>query len=599
MRFAYVAWLAVVASAFTLSTASAAEKPSGPWVDPANADRYAFVGHDVWDVATGKLIAAGAAPLVYTNSRPVAGRPDRLWMRATELGLPGMPGEGLLYSTTDLYQSVHPTLNGEKWSSMGDFPGFWIASDLRRAVWIEKGDVWRGKVDWTAGKVVDRKQVTHVGVFAGKSAALWTGETLYVNAGFDPAKPIVRIDLQSGATEEIETHHVFNAVGGNYSAQTQAAMASPSAFWLISLTPQTIYTFDARTGKAGAIPNPLNDRSVSPTPELVLNDVPPVWLGDDAVVLVNPQSVVTKLDLAKQEAKVLFSSGASPLRFHVFGVLPGGRYLDIKGEAPAGQMEPPIFKERFLLDLVSGQKIATSLTQDADGGLWLDASKLAYPRKTGGLSGVGTWLYDRNTNASIRISPTQLETTRMVLLRDGKEIWAVSSAAVLFRAKVDGSGAEELGPSQMFAPLQFPTGTPVDLGLPPPPPAAAAAPALAPPGAAAAPTIVRPAQPATPPTPAAAAAPAPAPQQLYAVCWGGQTGPDATAYFAAPFEVRTLNNAGWSAAFKAFLQDKYAFNGLVHCATAQSLATANQHIQQNQDQKRARWKIVETDWKFE
>jgi hypothetical protein len=48
------------------------------------------------------------------------------------------------------------------------------------------------------------------------------------------------------------------------------------------------------------------------------------------------------------------------------------------------------------------------LPEDADNGMWLDDSLFAFVRKTGGLAGVGTWLYDRKTNASKRIAPAQL-----------------------------------------------------------------------------------------------------------------------------------------------------------------------------------------------
>ena len=83
------------------------------------------------------------------------------------------------------------------------------------------------------------------------------------------------------------------------------------------------------------------------------------------------------------------------------------------------------------------------------------------------------------------------------------------------------------------------------------------------------------------------------------MCSGRQPGPEATAYFAALFPVHTLDVAGWSAAFKAYLQDRYAFTGVIYCGTAQSLAAATQRRQQIEAQMAAHWKIVETGWRFE
>jgi hypothetical protein len=261
-------------------------------------------------------------------------------------------------------------------------------------------------------------------------------------------------------------------------------------------------------------------------------------------------------------------------------------------------MEPPVFKERFLIDVASGQRIATTLDGDGNNGLWLDDAKFVFVRKTGGLAKVGTWLYDRHTNASVRIAPAQLETTRMRLLRGGKEIWAVSSAggAVVTRAKVDGSGAEELGPSMMFPPLQFPEGPPVNLGLPSAPapaPAAAKAPPAPPAAPTSTPPVVMVPMKSAMPSPAPLA-PAAAPQVLYGLCWGGTTGPSHTAYFSAPFEVHTMNQAGWTTAYRQYLRTKYDFAGNVRCATAQSLATAKQRVDAMRTQ---RWTVVETGWK--
>jgi hypothetical protein len=583
-----------------------APSAGGPWLDPANADHYVFVGKDVWDAATGKLIAPGAAPILYQNSRAVVGATDRLWMPPTGLGLPGMPEEGMLYSTTDNYQRVHPTLDGKPWSNLGDFPGFWIASDLRRAVWIDKGDFWRGVVDWNKHRVVDPKQVTHVGVFTGKSPLLWSGELLFVNGGFDPKKPVVRIDLNSGATEEMETYHVFNVGESSYADATVAAgMVSPSACCLINPTAEPIYTYDVRTGKAGTIHNPLFDKpGATPVAGLVDNTHPPVWLDDETVVFVN--TLVAKLDLRKQEMQILFSfdSAGDPGVSWSEHVLPGNRHLDIEGsthETGTGVSNnpKPIFKQRFLIDLVTGQKIPTTLDEQAHSGMWLNDSKFMYVRTTGGLSSVGTWLYDRHTNASVRIAPAQLEMTRARLLRNGAEVWAVNTArgTTLTRAKVDGSGSEELGPSQMFQPTQFPSGPPLDLGLTGPSSLSSAAAAA--PIAPVADTPVAPKPPASAAVEPTTTAVGSAAQTPYAFCWGGLSGPTQIAYFGVPFEASVRNVPAWSAAYKEFLRGKYKFAGVIHCGTLKSLAEAQQRIHQEQDAMRAHWQIVETGWKYE
>jgi hypothetical protein len=107
----------------------------------------------------------------------------------------------------------------------------------------------------------------------------------------------------------------------------------------------------------------------------------------------------------------------------------------------------------------------------------------------------------------------------------------------------------------------------------------------------------------TPPsatTHSTAAAAAPAPQTPYAFCWGGSTGPPPrAAYFGDPFAAPAQNVPAWSAAYKELLRNEYKFAGLIHCGTRKSLALAQQHMQQEKDQMRAHWKIVETGWKYQ
>jgi hypothetical protein len=70
-------------------------------------------------------------------------------------------------------------------------------------------------------------------------------------------------------------------------------------------------------------------------------------------------------------------------------------------------------------------------------------------------------------------------------------------------------------------------------------------------------------------------------------------------YFGAPFQVHAMNVAGWSAAYKQYLTDKYQFTGVIQCATSQSLDASQQRAQQTMDTLRAHWTVVTTSWKFE
>ena len=115
---------------------------------------------------------------------------------------------------------------------------------------------------------------------------------------------------------------------------------------------------------------------------------------------------------------------------------------------------------------------------------------------------------------------------------------------------------------------------------------------------AATPVPVKPTVPSTAVKPATGTA-APALLTPYAFCFGEVTGLHQTVYFGVPFKAPARDVPAWSAAYKAFLHDKYRFSGTIHCPTHQSLATARQQAEKAEDRYRAHWKIVETGWKYQ
>lgn len=115
---------------------------------------------------------------------------------------------------------------------------------------------------------------------------------------------------------------------------------------------------------------------------------------------------------------------------------------------------------------------------------------------------------------------------------------------------------------------------------------------------AATPVPVKPAAPSTAIKPVTAAI-IHAAQTPYAYCFGKVTGLAQTVYFGVPFEAPVQNIPAWSAAYKEFLRNKYKFAGLIHCPTRKTLAEARQQAQKSEDRYRARWKVIETGWKYQ
>jgi len=81
---------------------------------------------------------------------------------------------------------------------------------FRRVVWIKDGNVWRSEINWDMGEIIKHQQVTHVGRFSFQDMrrvdlpVFWSGNHLFIDSGFDPQKPLVRIDLVSGQIDELD-----------------------------------------------------------------------------------------------------------------------------------------------------------------------------------------------------------------------------------------------------------------------------------------------------------------------------------------------------------------------------------------------------------
>ncbi|HVX83845.1 MAG TPA: hypothetical protein VH253_03435 [Phycisphaerae bacterium] len=252
----------ILTSSFAPSLFAADPAPPSPWLQPENAAKYVFVGKQVWNVDSGQVVSPTGAPALQTPARPILGVTDRYYldMNSHYPGLPGMvtPGRVFAYDGTN----VVPTLDGQRPQDYGHL-GYWMNADSRRIVWIEKGDYWRGEADWTKGTIVNRKKITSLNAFdTHNTPLLWWAQYLFVYGGFDKDKPIVRINLATGDTDELPSAHGLNlgpdrALGG---------FVSPSYYRIVDPTSAILYCYDARTGQTTEIPSPLKAGPGSPPP---------------------------------------------------------------------------------------------------------------------------------------------------------------------------------------------------------------------------------------------------------------------------------------------------------------------------------------------
>jgi hypothetical protein len=442
-----------------ISHGSAADQP---WLNPANSDKYLFAGKTVWDIDAGKIVSPDGAPQILEYSRPIVGVSDRLFFPGTNPAVAGIGQIGCIY-TLGVPGVKFPTLGDQPSSAASDAQNFWASTDERRVVWIQGGDYWRGDVDWTSVKIINRKQLTTQGVFQpSNKPLLWWGNLLFVYGNFDKDKPIVRINLTTNAVDELPT---YDCLAQMTQDQTLGYFVSPGACRMIRVTPSIIYSYDARSGKATSIHNKCEDISSANYVYSLSTEKPPIWSDDDTAYFFNSLGLLAKIDFRNGRMEFIsqptLSSTTQNRIQNVFS-----HYADVITTGPGANPNQPIFKERFLLDVTTGQH-TTLPFDDHDNGVWFDDSHYIYQHNKGGLSSIGTWVYDRNANSNTHVFGGSLDYGRMVYFKKQNQLWAVSQqgGVSLKRVNLDSSGSADMGACGLEIPTRLPDGPPIDLGF--------------------------------------------------------------------------------------------------------------------------------------
>jgi hypothetical protein len=446
-----------------------------PWLLPENAEKYVFLGKQVWEVDSGKMISQTGAPDVFETSRWIVGVKDRVFDGPPSgYHPPGIIAPGRIVML-DGSPPQMPTLDGKMEQDSGNGPPFWTSTDRRRVVWMERGDYWRGEIDWAAMKVVNRKQVTSLGAFTPMNRPfLWWGHLLMVWGGFDKDKPIVRINLATGDVTEMET---YRAMQVNLQGGPSVAMVSPGAARIFVPTESVLFCYDVRTGKPTMIRNKFENLTIGRSRAILfIPGAPPIWEGDETVYSADGSGFLARVDFRNSRMDILgtppriVQPNQGPNTAKFVARVPDTHLLDMamlptpSGKSASG---PPDPGKRFLWDVTNNKRTPLPFDETAMG-TWVDSTTYLYVLTKGGLSTVGTWVYDRTSNATKRLSANAVDLSRTVYLPGHKQAWAVSqqSGGNLIRLHLDGAPSENLGSCGLSIPQKMPpVDKPIDLGF--------------------------------------------------------------------------------------------------------------------------------------
>lgn len=330
------------------------------------------------------------------------------------------------------------------------------SDDLRRVVWIKDGDIWRGDIDWNTGEIVHQKQVTHVGQFTFDSIdghrrpIFWSGNNLFVEGRFNPAKPLVRIDLVTGALTELDwLMYEGKSIAGDVvfdPAERVALHAVDGQLRLIDLTSGKVFKVNMRFGDT-----PTGSQ-LQKMAAMHLEALP--WLNDSVVVTlkgllnvadgsIDPYediaAMMSQKDGKKSAQKLLMQIGRQFGRMHA---------MILRGDPPAVPMGLGQTKDTAgyhvtwgLADLNTG-KVAEAIVTRQSGMAWIGPYRCLYAVTGKGLTGNGTFLYDRRTGKSVRLA-SYTDIRNPIAVAGGSTI-VFTRAHDVYRVGADGTGLKKL-----------------------------------------------------------------------------------------------------------------------------------------------------------
>ncbi len=289
----------------------------------------------------------------------------------------------------------------------------WVSQDVGTYVRLRGGDLWKGTIDWqnnTTGKEVN---LTQIGLLNKLQPIAWCGSNFYFHNFEATGKPILRINTDTGDFTELPEQKALNRnVKG--SPDGRFLFASFGRFdYSESGAVNPLYVYNCRTGESFTMEAQIDERryigkdKVDPIPKTI---EPKAWISESIFY-----TDIGWYDLAKRKRTLFIDMPAIvkalpyEARAYRYIQMPGGEYLDVTMDGldrPRTDKErnPPIVEKRYRIHRDSGEAvelpIEPGIHYKGHSNLnitWVDVNRYVVSRNKGGLSEVGTWLYDIRT----------------------------------------------------------------------------------------------------------------------------------------------------------------------------------------------------------
>lgn len=338
--------------------------------------RENFIGKvSLWDATTGKKLLE-EWPKGETSI--ILGNPDRILV-----GCDTCP-ERKLYSNSGVAGSA---LRIDKAARAVSF-----SPDSRRVVFEKNSDLWIADVDWRAGAVRNPRQLTHVGVFNGKTSSYWSGDAL----------------LYGGYRVSLTEENVQEAPVGWYRLEKRV---SPDGAAVIGArTNDELYVYDVAQGQATTLMGRVNIRDY-------------LWLDARRAVMIHSNEDILLFD--RDTGKVATAIFGLTLNDEFSAPSPDGRFVFVSEFRGQGRL--------LAIDTTTWE--TTPISTEIRGIEWLTPTTFLFKREEP-IDKRGTWIFDMAARAERKVSPYPWSSIA-VLPKVGVFVFLANGN--LWRARIDGS----------------------------------------------------------------------------------------------------------------------------------------------------------------
>ncbi len=391
------------------SLRQAFERERAPWQFEGDKSDYAQLGHMLINVNTLELVSDrwGIQPLAQVKNLP-----GRFWPMTTNYQLTVAPFGA--YRASDVHTE------DPKRVSLNPLAGIraptWVSSDLSHYISLKQGDVWAGTLDWQAGAASAPRNLTSIGVLNNLKPFAWCEQHIFFFNPQASEKSILRVNTQSGEFKEMAEDKALNhkAQGSpdgcflfsSDGRMVHSAKGAKSDMYVVDLRNLDTFTLDASfdgRNYVGTQKQPARAQAI----------MAQSWLGR-GLFWSSWQLGWFDLVNRKRINPHDFAKVAEDLPYSIQPVdmlpIPGDRYVEIsyQGFPKPVDGRTKAIRKRYRLDRETGTAVSLPVLGTAPGAnqgiVWVDENRYVYPRRKGGLSELGTWLYDIRSKKLTRLS---------------------------------------------------------------------------------------------------------------------------------------------------------------------------------------------------